>query len=295
MNSQTNQAEQVYKSFSGTKYGIKLARAARYDRFRPANYSVKYWERLLGQDVNNLHHMRESIIVTRWFIKNENAINPKTFSRRDAMLLTVTAALHDQAEAILGDIPYGRKSKRVRRMEAQVLRQHETVFAPRLGGLALKLYRIGRDEIAFSDVNTKLPGAFKTIELIGFMKNSFIALKRTDQLQTIVLSSKQASYLGIYDKAARERLITALKRLSAEVFGSGVVEGLIVKATDYPSAEKFLRQHAATITLGFQGVTDDVFDWYENGEDSGAKLGEKSDRAHKFSKQKACWYEYARP
>ena len=283
------EAKKVYTVFSHTKYGRRLANKARYDRFRPHGYSVKHWERLLGPDVNNLHHMSHTIVVSRWFIRQENAAQPGLFTRREKLLLSVTAALHDQAEAIVGDVPYGRKSEGAERREILELREHEAAFAPRLGGPALRLYRYGRDKIAFGDHAQKLPAAFKTIELIGFLENSLAAQRRLRQLRSLPLSSKQANYLGIHTEADRKRTITALERLSAEVLSNGVITQLIELGAHYTSAHIFLLKHEAEITAELAAVHEDTFDWYSTGDDPGAGPKETERHIRGLHKQKSLW------
>lgn len=283
------EAKKVYRTFSHTKYGRRLANKARYNRFRPQGYSVKHWERLLGPDVNNLHHMRHTIVVSRWFIQQESAAQPKLFTRREKLLLSVTAALHDQAEAIVGDVPYGRKSESARLREELELRDHEAAFAPRLGGPALTLYRYGRDKIAFGNHAQKLPGAFKTIELIGFVENSLAAQHRLKQLRGLSLSSRQANYLGIHTEAERKRTITALERLSTEVFSNGVITQLIELSSHYTSAHIFLQMHKAEITAGLAAVRDETLDWYSSGEDPGATPQETERHIRGLHEQKYQW------
>lgn len=292
MENTETEAKSVYKTYSRTQYGKKLAKRARYDRFRPKDYSVKHWERLLGTDVNNLHHMRQSMRVAQWFIRHENAIKPHTFSRREALLLTVTGALHDQAEAVIGDIPYGRKSEYTYNKEKHVLKEYESAFAPRIKGPALILYRYGRDRIAFNRSAQKLPSAFKTVELLGFMRNAVMASQRAREINEATMSSAGAAYLGIQTSLQRTKVVTALERLLAEVLGSGVLGQLINLSARYPSIVEFLQRHRSEITHGFASIKEDTFDWYESGEDVDASHGEKQHRMWQFKDQEKTWQEF---
>lgn len=281
-------SQEIYKVFSRTSYGRELEKTARYDRFRPAGYSVKYWERLLGPDVNNLHHMRQSIAVAQWFVEQENAIEPEKFSAGEISQLRVTAALHDQAEAILGDIPRGHKSQRQREREAKLLHDYETKFVPHLHHTDMELYRIGRDEIAFGDVHEKLAGAFRVIELIGFMQNATLAIQRLGQLDGPSLSYLKVIFLGLHDRAMYRDVVVALRRLSAEVLGSGVIGELITCGSQYPSAHVSLRQHATKITAGMDAARQETFDWYDT-EDPYAGTDEKAKRLKELNRQKQLW------
>lgn len=290
----TDAALTVYEDFSNTKYGAALSVRARYDRFRPKDYPVKYWERLLGHDVNNLHHMRQTIALARWFLRHEETIRPGYFSKRQALTLTVTAALHDQAEAIIGDIPHGRKSPDERKQEAEVLRSHEAVFAPRVKGPLLTIYRYGRDRIAFDETQKKLPSAFRTIELMGFMKNAFAALKRLDQLKKKPLSRKHAAYLGIDTSEEQERIALQLERLIADVFSSGAVGLLIDLGLRFPSAHVFLSSNAKEIDTAFCSINSNIFAWYGTREDPGAASDEMNQRTASLIRERAIWEDWRR-
>lgn len=289
MDDTNTEAQQVYRLFSNTRYGRRLAGRTRYERFRPVGYSVKHWERLLGPDVNNLHHMRRTITVARWFVRAEHKLQPRLFSKREAVLLSITAALHDQAEAIIGDIPHGKKTPAQRQAEQQTLRDYEAAFAPRLRGPALRLYRYGRDHIAFADDTQKLPAAFKTIELIGFMENMLAAREKLAMLTNMTLGSRQANYLGVHTETERKKLITTLERLSAEVLGCGAIEQLIDLGSRFASTHLFLRRHASEISTGFASIKNSTFNWYENGEDPDAVPDEKEHRIQALRRQKLLW------
>jgi len=291
MNKNQDESEQVYGVFSSTIYGKRLAERARYDRFRPEWYPVKSWERLLGPDVNNLHHMRRTIKVARLFVKRENALNAKQFSHREARLLYVTAALHDQAEVIVGDVPYGRKSTDQRTWEIEVLKTYESSFTPRLSGPARTLYRIGRDRIAFGDQSEKLAGAFKTIELLGFMQNAFDAHRRLDQLSTR-LDPRSATYLGITNKSEQQQLATALSRMVAEIMSSGVLGLLIASSERFPSVRILLRRHQHQISESMATITDDVFAWNVRGTDPGAAENDVDTHILHFNQQHALWQDW---
>lgn len=288
-----NEAEAVYEIFSHTKYGRLLNKSARYNRFRPSGYSVKKWGRLLGPDVNNLQHMRHSISVARWFVKTENTLRKNRYSASDALLLGITAALHDQAESVIGDIPYGKKSRKQRKNEIKILQEHESGFEPRLNRVTLQLYRKGRDKIAFGDTSRKLPGAFKTIEFIGFVENALSALRRLEQLQKSTTSKTDKTYFDIQGHNGREEIVIALERLSAEVLGSGVIEQLIDYGKRFPSAHIYLRRNSTQIQLGFDCTRQDIFQWYES-EDPFASQGERKRRINGFRRQKRLWENWTK-
>ncbi|QQS18083.1 hypothetical protein IPL68_05585 [Candidatus Saccharibacteria bacterium] len=235
--------------------------------------------------------MRQTIDVALWFVQNENAIEPNKFSAQEITQLYVTAALHDQAEAIMGDIPRGRKSRRQRKLEQEVLRGYESEFVPHMQSSEKYFYRVGRDDIAFGNTQQKLPGAFRVVELIGFMQNAAAAVRRHEQLSSASLSYPKRVFMGVQDKQMHTAVKTSLERLAAEVFGSGVIGELIRAGERFPSAHVSLHRHAHIISLGMTRVQLQTFDWYET-EDPGATKGEKSKRLHDFSEQKRIWDQW---
>ena len=257
-------ANRIYNEFSGTSYGQNMAESPRYERFMPEGWLVDQWGLLMGDDMNNLYHMRETIENACWLIENENQIQPGTFSFEDAVKLTITAALHDQGEAIVGDIEYGRKTADKEMAERTALRDYESVFVPGLSGRALDIYRIGRDEIAFGDKNEKLPGAFTTIELIGFINNTLRALQQLRRLRGVDMSDRKLMAMGIRNDSDRHTAREVLERLVAEVLGSGVLEMLIHMANRYSGANEYLKAHSSEISLGFNQISQKAFDWYES-------------------------------
>ncbi|QQS19410.1 hypothetical protein IPL85_03945 [Candidatus Saccharibacteria bacterium] len=280
-------ARRVYREFAATGFGDMLKDTPRYHRFIPDGFSTEQWERLIGPDGNNLHHMRQSIAVAAWFVDTENNIKPGTFSYKEAQELTVTAAMHDQGEAVVGDIEYGRKSRNQREKEARTLVEYEASFVPKLGGMILTVYRRGQD-IAFGDKMQKMPGAFKTVELMGFMNNTLSSLQQIRRLEHAALGDRYMTLLGIDSDEDREAAIVALKRLTTEVLGSGVVGDLIECGKRFPSAQNYLQLHASQISKGMEGVLEETFGWYDK-EDPGATSGERRRRLEKFHQQKNLW------
>ena len=282
----------VYNAFSKTIHGKSLKQKARYDRFRPEHYSVKHWQRLLGKDVNNLHHMHQTILLAQDFLDNENHLLPGTFFKDERMLLSVTAALHDQAEAIIGDIPHGKETLAERANEIEFIQQYESAFAPHIRGNTLNVYRQGRDEIAFNQSGEKLPSAFRSIEHIGFAKNAMDAMNRIEQLTKRPHLTLRHAYLGIHTESRKEEIVTMLKRLFADVFSCGVFSALAELSQKFRAAEDFLITNKEQITHGFESINNTIFDWYEDGNDKTAAPNEAEKRKSDLESEKKMWHDW---
>ena len=46
----------LHQQISASDYGKKLMKEVRYSRYKPENITNSEWEKLLGEDVNNLKH-----------------------------------------------------------------------------------------------------------------------------------------------------------------------------------------------------------------------------------------------
>lgn len=286
-------AHRAHDTFSRTPEGMKLLELPRYGRFVPPidGFTVTHWENLVGPDANNLRHMRRSISDARDFVAQENELRPGTFSPSETVILTRAAAIHDQAEAIHGDTAYGKKTTSDREAEAMTLLDHVDVFSQ---GMSEGSITISREAamVAFGSVDEKLPAAFKTIELIGFMKNTLDCLQRLRQLNDPPLSEKRKIAYGINSEKDRAAVIEALERLTTEVLGSGVVGKLIAFGERFPSAHMYLIENAGAITAGMDNVREETFDWYESGEDPSAGPDEKAHRIDKFYDEHENWDQW---
>lgn len=283
-------AESIYRTFRQTEFGSKLSRKARYHRFMPESWSTDQWELLMGPHANNLHHMRQSMTDACWVIDHENKI---PLSYREKMLLIIAASMHDQGEAITGDIPYGYKSEEAEDKELEVLRTHENAFLPGVTGGMLDMYREARDNIIFGDKGEKLPSLFAVVELMGYTDNALHALRRLKRINSELMSDRQLKAIGIDNNQDAELAKVALRRLAGEVLGSDVVGRLITSAERFSSAEQYLRLHASEISRGMNSIDKEIFDWYDN-EDSWATERESRRRLAKFETQKAAWNKWHR-
>lgn len=303
----------MYMVFANTAWGKKLETRPRYAGMVPASWSVEQWERLLGPDANNLHHMYQSIINAAHFVANENRAaiergQTQIFTFEDAIILCTAGAIHDQAETILGDIAYGLKSLAMRKEEEKLLVIHEMDFAPHLitdnsqseqplDGISLKranLYRRAR-EVAFGDVTELLPGAFEAIEKVGFLNNYVRALKLYTGLDDRCMSNEQLRLeLGLHDSMDCQSAVIALRRVIIEFLGSGVLEGLIRLAKRFESLNETLREHAETISSGMNSMSDDDFLWYTSDERITAvkRQDEPQRRKNKLVDQRDKWRRY---
>lgn len=91
-----------------------------------------------------------------------------------------------------------------------------------------------------------------------------------------------------------ETAVTALRRVVVEVLGSNVFEGIVRLTGRFASLDELLRKHAATITAGMDGVTDEDFVWYVGDERIAAdkRQDEPQRREGKFAVQRDIWRRY---
>ena len=306
-------ALRVYTIFANTTWGKELETRARYGGMFPDGWSVERWEKLLGPDANNLHHMHQSIINAAQFVADENrtaiekGLTP-IFTFEDAIVLCTAGAIHDQAEIDLGDIAYGLKELDMRSVEEQLLAKHETDFAPHLTpetcqsnamnqattAKRIKLYRRAR-AVAFGDTDKFLPAAFEAIEKLGFLRNCVRALDLHDQLsQTLPPDHPLRHKLDLRNEPDYQTAITALRRVSLEILGSNVFEGLIKLAARFGSLHASLQQHARIISTSMNSVTDKDFEWYRDDKRVAEKdrRNEPQRRKNKLIDQRDKWRHY---
>lgn len=124
--------ENIHKRFAKSKHGQKLKGEIRFGPYKTASLTNDQWCRLLGMDVNNLHHMS----LTRGLAANllRRIIPDVNLSRFDLEVLLLTAQVHDWAEAVKSDIPYDHKKKSDEEDEKRILIEMLARFLPEDGG-----------------------------------------------------------------------------------------------------------------------------------------------------------------
>lgn len=153
---QLRQTEQRFDSFAESEYGQLLVSRTRWDVFKPDFVDTETWTTLLGEDVNNLYHMKYTEHLARKFCELGN-LDPATTD-----LLTTTAITHDIGEAIIGDIPLPDKTEADEKLEFVAYRK-----------IASELWADG-DQLAdkvipvLSHENKEAGDMFRAIEYIGY-------------------------------------------------------------------------------------------------------------------------------
>ena len=227
---------QVHRRFAESSHGVRLGQNIRYALFKPDGVSNQEWEKTLGIDVNNLHHLNLSLGMTRSFLAN--CATPDThwkgivpteavFTAQEQQLLLLTAAVHDWAEAVVGDIPYHDKTQSDEELEMTVLRGlvHEV--------LGNGTRSVQCDEIAdgvqsvLTDTTSKLGRAFNAVERVGYVRTGLRAWNQS--------------------KVVNGQLGSSLERLARNVIPFHTTK-LVDYAEIYPPVDSYLSFHHGSIS-----------------------------------------------
>lgn len=184
--------KELFQHFSQTSYGEKLMENTRFDLFRK-DLSREKWVELLGNDVNNLHHMNLTSKLTNWFVnKNQSLVSELNSNDKDRKFvslnqdqkekLVLAAAIHDWQEAIVGDIPAPLKNQETELREQEILIQIVDEFSkifqnPEIKVLLLEIV----DQIIFNK-NSLEGKIFNLIETIGYVRVALIAWQKKDEI-----------------------------------------------------------------------------------------------------------------
>ncbi|NCU29999.1 hypothetical protein EOM60_05375 [Candidatus Saccharibacteria bacterium] len=293
-------AAELYRRFAQTTYAKKLDRP-RYWRIVPSKdeYTATHWERVVPNG-HNLHHCLITGKLATWTATTDNALREARgertlFSPTDVEILACTGIVHDLAESVLSDAPYGSKTEQERTDEATVLRTSADEFIPDINPNLRSFYDKAA-MIAFGDTNELLPRAFNLVEMVGFIEDALSAYLWSKKLESAaLLSIDERIKLGIHDDAAnptvhvtRTILADRLRRLFTEVLGSNVFEKCIRYSQEFSAAEFYLTSNTELISDAFSDVQDETFAWYES-EDPTAQPGESDKRWQRFYGQKVLW------
>jgi len=167
----------LYTQFLDTSYGKTLLGNTRFSGFKQG-IKNEIWENELGADVNNARHMKLMYGLTRWFIAvhNSQVKEEERFTPHEQELLCVAAAIHDQAEAVKGDIPAPQKTKQNHEEEMEAL-QRILIDIYGKDKRVLSLCQEAVSEVIV-DSTTKLGKAFHAIEFMGYVHTAILAWKK---------------------------------------------------------------------------------------------------------------------
>jgi len=230
----------IYHDFASTPYGANLADSVRYEKYNLASLPNEQWRELLGPDVNNLEHMRVTYQLTQSFVRHSQAHQPGLLTATDATQLLVAAVIHDQGEALVGDISYGDKQTADTRKEQQLFAEHAAAFTPDASSMLRHYLARARDTIVF-DSTTRLGRMFNAIERVGYLRT---ALRASQQLSD---GNAGAAEPG-------------LRWLVADVLSNQIKA--LEDYRGYAAVDTYLTEHAASITAVFAQVQNDDFSHY---------------------------------
>lgn len=246
----------IHKAFAATVHGEVLADKIRYERYNLAHLTNEEWVSLLGADVNNLTHMPLTYGLTKSFIKETERAGSPCLSETEQLLLQVAAIIHDQGEAIVGDISFSDKTEADEAEEKLQFEQNLEAFCPGASFEMKKIIVQARDEVVFDrDGTTKLGRIFNAIERVGYVRT---ALRASSHAQNETMSAATPG----------------LRWIIADVFGNQPAK-LIEYASDYPAVSNYLVAQKDKITAAFNLVRPEDFENYEaNAETKRAQFNE---------------------
>lgn len=227
-----------YENFSATNFGEQLSGQIRYAKYKPPFITNNGWHELLGDDVNNLTHMRYTATeIAQPFSENEQ------FDRDLVNDLYMVAQVHDQAESITGDISYGDKTASDGRDEMKVFLDNIDNFNPDLSEAdRLHLIDVVQESLGEA-MDNDLAKAFNTIERIGYIETGMrayhILSKEPRRLNRLVNNAEELTELR-----------SGLSWLAADVLLHQIPH-LTEQARSYDSVDLLLQSLAPLITAAF--------------------------------------------
>jgi deoxycytidylate deaminase/5'-deoxynucleotidase YfbR-like HD superfamily hydrolase len=258
-----DQYKKIYTIFSKTKYGKKLAKKVRYERYKPKSVSKKLWENILGPDVNNLkHHLVTFNIAKLFFDDSKKQSGSYVFNPDEKKLLAIAALIHDWGEAITGDITTDLKSLSAEKKEITAL---ESV---------IKDISINSPDVNFADLQGSFRKAIKGEDKKLFI--TFNAIERVGYLLTGVRAWKKSKLFVKNNK----QFSNGLWWLSNNV-ALNQVEKLIEYSKSFSVVKFCLGENSKVIDEIFVKMPDEIFSNYEK--------KESIERRKQFSKAKKAW------
>lgn len=244
MKQQTDIVIQIYNSFASTQYGQKLANKIRYERYNLGNLSNSEWVSLLGADVNNLLHMLVTYRLAQDFVAVSKKTDHSFLTQDEEQLLYIAAIIHDQAEAVVGDVTFSDKLKSHEELEHEAFKQHAADFSPGLSSTVIKQIAKARDIIVFNS-QTMLGELFNIIERLGYLRTGLRAYEES---------------LG----RLSAETVSGLQWLALDVF-SNQISPLVTYSKCYWGVQKWLRQDMTAITNIFPTIQPEDFSNYRGG------------------------------
>jgi hypothetical protein len=154
----------------------------------PEDIASERWQEILGDHVNNLLHLKETLFDTDDFIKvQKTQPDKRQFSDHEEHLLRLYAVIHDMVEVILDDTPDPQKANKEYAMQLEMEILHNMVGVLYKFDSAL----VSDMHEAIEDIgkgkNEFLTKAFRTIECIGYAKVAIPAERHIQDAETDAL------------------------------------------------------------------------------------------------------------
>src|SRR3989339_44215 len=241
--------EDLFKIFTSTKYGEKLAHNIRYGRYKPQSMSNEEWRNLLGDDVNNLYHALVVYNITKEFISENNHLYNQQLSYDEKMTLLLAAIIHDWGEAVVGDISHGLKTETDENNEIKALHKIAKEITKSYRGGILTAQAIEPINAVVFDTSTKLGNIFKAIEHIGFFKTAMNAWEQSKKIKKIAPNLQWI-------------VINTLYYLQQDIETS----------KKYAPLYNIIIKNKKNITDAFNSIPKSVFDQYPSEEEKQKKL-----------------------
>lgn len=240
----------LHNVFAQTEYGAILAENVRYERYKPTDVSNRQWVDLLGQDVNNLEHMRLTAGLVYDFMRSMDQLAPGRLDDDDRLLLPVGAVSHDWGEAIVTDITYSHKTPEDEQREKEAFLEIVTGSMEGVSGSELVVR--AAHEVVFDQKRTRRGRMFNAVERVGYMRT---ALRAHVEVEGVTSPD----------------LVNGLRWIAADVLGNQPMH-LIEVAEEFPPVCQYLVRQQETISMAFDAVDDAVFANYDSTEEEAKRL-----------------------
>ena len=299
-------ADNLYSKYRDTEYGERLSLSCRYSDFIPPDWTVEQWEKLLGSNMNNLRHMKMSSFIAERFVEIENQLSPpnaRQFFIDRAVKMTVTAVVHDQAEAeeIIGDINYTHTPEDYDVLQRIAMRTKGlTDYVPGTEGKQAELYLAAaetaipdkrpRGKIYHEDEDVR---AFFGIECIGYLHDMTSASRRFRQLDAHLhgrrLTKNKMQAMGVNEEAEIPELQIRIYGMIAQILSNGIVSNLVILGDEFPSLHLYLNEIKDRIDWAMSFVDENIFDWIDT-ERNGTTDANTEIQKEKFRVEKEMWF-----
>lgn len=252
----------IYQNFAATEYGESLENSIRFEKYNTGGLSNEEWCDLLGEDANNLYHMRVTCSVAERFIEHQNAHGKTPIERGATDLILLSAVIHDQGEAITGDISYGDKKPSDELHEMIAFENHVEIMNPNMDTLTKSMAKSAIRGVIF-DTSTPEGELFNAIERTGYLMTTLEVAKNINDINNPIVAK-------------------GLNWLVADVL-LNQIKPLVEYTKIYSLPYELLASNAALIHRLFADIPDETFSQYEE---------EADEKQRQFIKAQQQWQDF---